>query len=150
MFYQGKSSGYIKSINEAPTGFGTLMQMCQANEFRGKRVRLSAYVKAKDIEKWAGVWFRIDGPENKALGFDNMQDRPIKGTNDWKKYEIVLDVPEASVYLAFGILLEGKGQAWIDAIKLEPVSKDVPTTKPSPEKEPIYPEKPLNLDFELK
>ncbi len=28
---------------------------------------------------------RIDGPESKSLGFDNMQNRPIKGTTDWQE-----------------------------------------------------------------
>jgi hypothetical protein len=29
--------------------------MFEAGEYRGKRLRLSAYVKAENIEDWAGV-----------------------------------------------------------------------------------------------
>jgi hypothetical protein len=128
------------------------MQMCKANEYLGKRVRLSAYVKSKDIADWAGVWFRVDDPQVKPLAFDNMQNRPIKGTSDWKKYEIVLDIPQEAVNLAFGILLQGKGQAWIDDIKFESVTKDVPVTAPpiviNKQQEPQYPPIPMSLDFE--
>jgi hypothetical protein len=150
--HSGKSSGMIQSKVAAPTGFGTLMQMCQANEYLGKRVRLSAYVKSKDIADWAGVWFRVDGPQAKPLAFDNMQKRPIKGTTDWQKYEIILDIPQEAVNLGFGILLQGKGQAWIDDIKFESVTKDVPVTAPlisiDKEKEPQFPPAPISLDFE--
>lgn len=148
--HDGEGSGYIGSKVVKAEGFGTLMQMFKADTFRGKRVRMSAYVKAAKIEDWAGVWMRIDGPGQRALGFDNMQKRPIKGTVDWKKYEVVLDVPESSVGIAFGILVTGKGRAWIDDIEFEVVGKDVPTTGELIPKTPKaeLPPQPVNLDFE--
>ena len=104
--YQGKSSGYIKSIGEECKGFGTLTQMFKADAYRNKRMRFAAVVKSERVAIWTGLWMRIDGPEDgKALGFDNMLNRPIQGTTDWQKCEVVLDVPQESVYVAFGILL---------------------------------------------
>ena len=61
----------------------------------------------------------------KILAFDNMQDRPIMGTSDWQQYEVVLDVSENGVQIAFGILLAGKGQVWLDEVQLELVSTPV-------------------------
>jgi hypothetical protein len=57
-----------------------------------------------------------------------MQNRPIKGTQDWAKYDVVLDVPNDSVGIYFGILLVGKGQVWLDNIHFEGVGSNVPTT----------------------
>jgi hypothetical protein len=74
-----------------------------------------------------------------------MQDRAIEGTIDWKKYEIVLDVPEGSVDIAFGILLDGKGQAWVDDLQFDVVGKDVQTMDMS---EKRIQKKPLSLGFE--
>jgi hypothetical protein len=54
------------------------MQVFRADDYRGKRLRLSGYVKAEKIDQWAGLWMRIDG-ENKTLGFDNMENRGIRG-----------------------------------------------------------------------
>jgi hypothetical protein len=141
----GKNSGYIKAKVAEPRGFGTMMQMFQANDFLNKRMRFSALVKSEGIELWAGLWMRIDGPHQGMLGFDNMQNRPIKGTADWHKYEVVLDVPQESVAIALGILLSGKGQAWISEVQFEEVGADVPTT--SHEGHGELPEKPGNLDF---
>jgi hypothetical protein len=142
----GKSSATVKSTAEKPQGFGTLMQITQPGDYRGKRVRLSGFVKSDKVTQWAGLWFRIDGPTpNVSLGFDNMQDRAIKGTTDWTRYELVLDVPQEAQRLAFGILLAGAGQVWMDDLKFEVVPTTVKTTNMAP---PAPPAAPTNLNFE--
>jgi hypothetical protein len=131
----GKACAFIKGKGESPGGFGTLMQTIDAAEYRGKRLRFSAQVKAAGITSWAGLWMRIDGPappESQVpamLGFDNMGNRPIKGTADWKRSEVVLDVPPEAKAIAFGILLGGSGQAWIDELQLLPVGPEIPVTQ---------------------
>ena len=80
-----------------------------------------------------------------------MQQRSIIGSTGWEKYEIVLDVPENSTNLAFGILLDGSGQAWIDDICFEVVGLEVPTTgysRNGSKNDFKYPDKPIYLDFE--
>ena len=146
----GNACAYLKSVVPETSGFGTLMQMFKADEYRGKRVRMSGYVKAKDASDWAGLWMRVDGArKDEMLAFDNMEDRAIKGTIDWKKYEIVLDVPENSEMVAFGLLLSGKGQAWMDDLQFETVGKDVPTTGRTTAGAASRSAKiPLNLNFE--
>jgi hypothetical protein len=71
---------------------------------------------------------RVDGPGKKLLALDNMDDRPAVGTTDWKRYDIVLDVPYDSVDIAFGFLLEPPGKVWGDNFKLEKVDESVPVT----------------------
>ncbi len=143
----GKSSGYISSTVYTSEGFGTWMQMFKADDYRGKRLRLSADIKAEHVDNWAGVWMRIDGPENEMVGFDNMQNRPIRGTIDWQKVAIVLDVPPDSVDIAFGVLLQGVGRVWIDNVRFEVVGQDVPTTQLKEDTTPPVPQ-PINLGFE--
>jgi hypothetical protein len=125
--YTGKSSGYIRSNKADPKSFGTYMQVIDAGEYRGKRLRLSAWVKAENIENWAGVWMRVDR-DQRSTAFDNMQDRPIKGTQPWSRHEIVLDVDAKATQIAFGILLSGRGAAWMDDVAFEVVDERVPVT----------------------
>jgi hypothetical protein len=142
----GKASGFIRAKAGELHGFGTLMQTADAGAFRGKRVRLSGYVKSQDVlSGWSGMWLRIDGSRGEMLGFDNMQSRPIKGTTDWTRYEVVLDVPNEAAALAFGVLLGGNGHVWLDDLAFEVVAPTVPTTGVGPA-EPPGP--PRNLDFE--
>jgi len=141
----GKGSASLKSNVPKASGFVTLMQTFKADTYRGQRVRLSGYVRSQDVKDWAGLWLRVDGLKGEVLGFDNMQDRAVKGNTDWTRYEIVLDVPEASQQIAFGLLLSGTGQVWLDDMKMEVVGKDVPVTGKKSSEEPSAPR---NLDFE--
>jgi len=144
----GRASGYVKAITKDLHGFGTLMQTTSPGQFLGKRVRLSAFVKAEMVSDWAGVWMRVDGPSEgnqpKSLAFDNMQGRPIKGTIDWTRVEIVLDVPNDAIDIAFGILLSQGGEVWLDDLTFE----IVPTTVPVTGRGSAVNKAPTNLDFE--
>jgi hypothetical protein len=125
--HAGDASGHLWSLKDNINGFGTLMQTFTADEYQGQRLRMSAYVKAESVEEWVGLWMRVDGSDGTSA-FDNMQDRPIQGSTDWSEYEIVLDVPEDSVSIAFGVLMGGTGQVWVDDFQFEVVAQDVPTT----------------------
>ena len=141
--FTGGSSGYIRNNKPDPQGFGTYMQMFEAGEYRGKRVRLSAYIQSENVENWAGLWMRVDR-ERTPTAFDNMQDRPIKGTHDWTHHAVVLDIDSNATAIAFGILLRGNGAVWIDDVTFEVVGEDVPVT----DLQKRTPGAPRNLDFE--
>lgn len=126
--YSGRGSARYASLPGAKKGFGTMMQSISAEEFAGKRVRLAAMVKAEDVESWAGLWMRVDGPNGAVLAFDNMQDRPITGTSSWNRYEIVLDVGEDANDIAFGILIDRAGTVWLDDLEMEVVDDLTPLT----------------------
>jgi hypothetical protein len=125
-------------------GFGTLMQEFSAGQYAGKRVRLRASVKAEEVADWAGLWMRVDKGST-AVSFDNMAERPIKGTTTWQDYEVILDVPQDATHIAFGILLSKSGSVWLNGVKFESVGLDVPTTGKAPKR---LPEGPINLNFE--
>ncbi|WP_162005258.1 hypothetical protein [Dictyobacter vulcani] len=121
-------SVFLRSTEQAGEGFATLMMKVDAEPYLGKRVQFSALVKAENIEGWSGLWMRIDGAQVNALDYDNMQDRPIQGTQDWQQYEVVLDVPGESLDIAFGLLLQGRGQVWIHNVSLREVGEETPAT----------------------
>ena len=148
-----QNAATIKSIEKKIDGFGTLMQQCLPDKFIGKRVRMTGYMKTKDVFEWAGLWFRVDTKEGqKNMPFDNMKDgkkdRSVKGTTDWKQYEIVLNVPNSSTNLAYGALLSGTGQVWFANIKFEIVDNSVPTTGYGDDDNGGALKEPTNLNFE--
>jgi hypothetical protein len=145
--YSGQASGSIVCRSEKPTGFGTLMQVFKADKYHGCRVRMTAYVKTEEVETWAGIWMRVDGKAGAVLSFDNMQDRPLRGSLGWEQYEVVLDVPGDSVNISFGLLLAGKGKAWADDFDFQVVDSDTPVTDLKGKMKEMPPE-PSNLGFE--
>src|ERR1043166_5616953 len=94
----GTSSAYLLRLSSVQrTGFVTITQFIKADDYRGKRVRLSAWVAHKAIEGGAGggVWIRIDGPTTFIL--DNMLSRPLTGTAEWHQVGDVVDVPANAI-----------------------------------------------------
>jgi RNA polymerase sigma factor (sigma-70 family) len=144
--YQGKRVAYLRSKAEEVAGFGTLMQMIDAREYRGQRVRFAAAVRSAQVQGWAGLWMRVDASAGGThLAFDNMQGRKITGTTGWQRYQVVLDVAEAARAIGLGLLLHSTGEVRVADFRFEPVSKDVPTT--GAEVEHAYPAHPQNLDL---
>ncbi len=111
-----------------PYGTGSLTHTEPATHWRGAKLRLKAELRGGRIDGWAGLWMRIDGPDGKVLAFDNMQDRPIRGTTQFKEYTVVLDVPENAERLTLGVLLHGPGAVWVRELQLDEVQGDVATT----------------------
>ncbi len=146
--HNGKNAATIQSKDKKINGFGTLMQNCLPDNYLGKRIRMSGFIKSKEVDDKAGFWLRVDQQHSEnPLSFDNMLDRPIKGNTEWKKFEIVLDVPVNASNIAYGALLVGTGQIWFDDLTFEIVDNSVPTTGRG--KENLMPSKdPTNLDFE--
>lgn len=131
VLHEGQIVNTIKSINGNMNSndFGTLMYNIVAEKYLGKRIKMTASMKSTDVDNWAGFWVRVDGVDSKStLSFDNMQDRAIIGTTDWKQYEIVLDVPTEASNIAFGALLSGTGQIWFNKVNFTIVDNSVPTT----------------------
>ncbi|MCH8851066.1 MAG: DUF3471 domain-containing protein [Planctomycetes bacterium] len=128
----GRRSGRIRYIGGAKTnspGFGSLTQCIDVGKYRGQRVRYRGYLQTeKVVTGRATLWMRIEGADGGVIAFDNRRDRRVHGTTEWKRYEVVLDVPAEAATMCFGMLLKGDGSAWVDDLKIEIVGGDVPIT----------------------
>lgn len=85
-------------------------------KYEGQKIKLTGYLKTENVaDGWAGLWLRLDP----RVAFDNMEQRGITGTTDWKQYEIELDYDSKKVTdIVLGSLLVGKGKVWMDDLKL--------------------------------
>ena len=88
---------------------------------------------------------RVDKEKTK-VAFDNMQNRAINGTQPWKQYDVVFDVPQDAMGIFFGILLRGSGEVWMNDVSFEVVGIEVPVTTQSPQAHTL-PTQPTNLKF---
>jgi len=142
--YEGQPVAELRCVVDRADGFGTLMQTFLAEQFRGQRVCFSGALKSKDVEDRVGLWMRVDGQVGtEPLAFDNMADRPIRGTTDWAHYEVVLDVPAEAQAIALGVLLIGKGEAWISDLNVEMMGPEIEITS----RTEALQARPQNLDF---
>ena len=119
-----KSGKYSATIeyNGKSSDFKALAFTIPAN-FKGKKITITGYIKTENVsEGWAGLWMRIDP----SVAFDNMYDRGIKGTTDWTKYEITLNLKSNKTNkIVIGALLSGKGKMWVDNLQVSIDGKDI-------------------------
>lgn len=94
---------------------------------RGKRVRLSAWLKTRNVDGWCGLRMVIIRNDI-IVAADDMRDRPVHGTTDWAQYQVVMDVPGDATRIFFAAAMFGKGEVWTDDFQLQPVGQDVPVT----------------------
>ncbi len=130
--HSGTKCGYLKSVVTNPKPFGNLSSWFTPEDYLEKRMRMTAWVKTELTQGKAQLWLRIDGDwktaSQKPGCFDNMDDRPITGSTNWNKYELVVDIPQTTTNIVFGLMLIGEGQIWLDDVSFEEVSKDVTLT----------------------
>ena len=106
----------------APSGpaFGMAAGAFPVTAAAGKRIRFSGYIRTDAVTGgYAGMWWRVNGPDGKVLAFDNMQNRGPSGTTDWTRYEIELPVAADARSITFGLLMPGRGTAWFDDLAVE-------------------------------
>jgi len=146
----GKNAATIRSVMQGANGFGMLVQQFASDNYKGKRLKLTGFLRTKHVDKWAGLLMQVEGKiinpvtgkeERKVLTNDNMYNRFVSGTTDYTKYEIVLDVPDSSSDIVYGLRLTGSGQIWLDQVSFEVVGKDVPVTSSELNE-------PTNIDFD--
>ncbi|MCE2425852.1 MAG: hypothetical protein J4F45_12285, partial [Pseudomonadales bacterium] len=132
----GERSAKIAKVRTATTdagtpppggGFGNVMQAVDGAPYRGKRVRFSGWVRTEVPLSLPGfpsgqaqAWFRVDRPERRMGFFDNMNDRPIR-SKDWQRFEIVGDIDADAERINFGLILTGRGKAWLDSVAIDVV-----------------------------
>lgn len=93
----------------------------------GKKIKLTGFIKTENVVGgYAGLWMRFDGKDS-VIAFDNMKDRGIKGTTDWKEYNIEFEYDYNTVTKIFiGGIITGKGRVWFDDFHVYVDGKDLP------------------------
>lgn len=122
----GKYAASIEYNGEKPEF--AAWQFSIPNKYAGQKITLSGYLKTENVtDGFAGLWMRIDP----GIAFDNMSKRKVKGTTDWTKYEITLEMdPENTTQIVFGGVMAGKGKIWIDQLTVAIDGRELQTLKP--------------------
>jgi hypothetical protein len=110
-----------------PRAFGAFAEQIPVYAYRGKRLRISGFLKTIDADR-GSYWMRVTGTDGSIQGFDDMSRRALSGTNDWRPFAIVLDIPRTAQSLIAGLVLQGAGTVWADDVRMDVVGTNVPTT----------------------
>lgn len=129
--HEGKPSAFVRSTQKSAydsAGDGGVLRydiVKSIRKYQGKRMRLSAYVKGKDITKQAFLFIAVDALPN--MNFGTSAHVTSAGT-DWQRVECVTEIPQNAGAISLGLRLEGEGIAYASGFRFEEVEKSVPTT----------------------
>jgi C-terminal processing protease CtpA/Prc len=118
--HAGSRCARITNTVPEPSNFGNMMQRFDATVFRGRRIRLSAAIRAEvaDDRSAAQMWLRVDRSAGARGFFDNMGDRPVRSAG-WARYTIEGEVAPDAEEIYFGVFLLGRGSIWADGFSIE-------------------------------
>jgi RNA polymerase sigma factor (sigma-70 family) len=156
VFHGGKASAYFALAQGGDDDVARLNPAREAEPLAVVVVRLDELCHVDDVRVATFPWMRIDSKEAVLQCDDHSKRTPVKDTQDWKQFAIVLDVDKNAANLVLGFTLKGKGRVWVDDFKLEVVDEKVILTN---QLEAVVRfgagheveqglEKPTNLDFE--
>jgi C-terminal processing protease CtpA/Prc len=131
----GKRAALLRSLPTSQaneTGGGNLTQAIDATGLRGRRVRFRAAMRMEgaDATARAQLSLHVDRAGKQAGFCDKMDDRPVT-SREWKYYEIVGDIDEDAAVVNIGMILVGKGKAWLDDVSLVDLGKPVTPAEPA-------------------
>jgi hypothetical protein len=120
--HTGKSAGFIQGEGDNLDSYisCSLVQSINGKKYRGKRLRMAAFVKSQKLAGLADFHIRAicPGPEE---SYDTRLTPHIKinGDTDWNRHEVVFTVPDNALEIELGVRQTGTGRTWIDDVTLE-------------------------------
>ncbi|MGA2440310.1 MAG: sigma-70 family RNA polymerase sigma factor [Tepidisphaeraceae bacterium] len=90
------------------------------DKYLGHRIRISAWIKSRNVGGPSGLWVRILAGNFRKIGQDNQASRrPVVGTMDWKHYTATADIPLSAKCIEWGYVMRGHGEMWVDDFQCE-------------------------------
>lgn len=115
--YAGKYSIRVSS-QKSNNGLAAIFVEIPSH-YSGKQIVIRGMVKTEDVKNgYTGLWMRLTGEEG-AMGNDQMQNRGLTGTNDWKELKISLPFSAGVEKISVGLVLYGTGTVWADNLSVE-------------------------------
>ena len=118
------SCAIVLGVN-SPVGVGNLYQSISAAAYRGRTIRLRAWLRlegAADSSDRAQLWLSVDRGDGAVRSFEtrNGLNRPVQ-SDEWAEREITAEIAKDATFIEFGIMSYGRGRAWVDDVSFDTV-----------------------------
>lgn len=124
----GPTSLRLTSEKAKPNEAGLVFTRKGAADYRGKRIRLSGYLRSEGLQQpsvmYAQVLSQSGRVSQSVYGWsEQAMDLSIDG---WQQLSLILDVPVPSRSIRYGFQQVGPGTTWGDKFEIEIVPDDTP------------------------
>jgi hypothetical protein len=107
-------------IPDNAPGFGYLLQSFSALPYRGKAVRLRAWMKIEATDSYdrGQMSLSVDRAKGQTGFYDDMNDRPVQ-SEEWTMREIRTQVYDDATFITLGVISKGRGRVWLDGVSFQ-------------------------------
>jgi len=117
IFFEGKSSFGIEQYKEQV--YAVVEQSVRIPKGKHKKFIFSAMLKTENVEPGEGWKLVVNCREEDGYIAKQYQSSiALTATTDWQKVTIEADIPENTIKIDVGAMLQSKGKAWIDNANL--------------------------------
>jgi hypothetical protein len=117
----GKNCLQIHSKIDEVYGSGTIEQSFSAIDYRGKNLKLSAWVKTEDVKYWTALFIGFDDEnlENTFTTEGNtiIKEEKVRGYHDWVQISTERVIPWNVNKIRIGLAIFGKGKVKVDGFE---------------------------------
>lgn len=85
---------------------------------KGKNITLRGFLKTENVNNGYARLFMALINDSAVLRYDNMEERGLSGTSDWKEFSISLDLVDGVTKITLGAFVTGPGILWVDDLSL--------------------------------
>lgn len=110
--FQGKQSFRIEQY--ADQAYGIVRQTSVLPGSENKNVIFTAMLKTEDVVAGKGLRLVLNCRAENSRILKQFQSEPLGGTTDWEKVTLEGAVPEGTVKVDAGIMLQSLGVGWVD------------------------------------
>ncbi len=109
-------AAFIQAMKHNPRTHAELNHCADLRAIAGKRLKLTALIKAEGAKDYANLHFRAQN-----LNLERIADerKRLSGTFDWKSFSVEMDVPPETRAVSYGVTLEGVGKIWIRQVQFK-------------------------------
>jgi carboxyl-terminal processing protease len=91
-----------------------------------QRISITADIRPRNIRERAAIWLRADRNGQPLL--TEYAQIPARGTSDWQHQETGFVVPDGASSIAYGVLLQGSGEVFMQHLTVEATALPPPGT----------------------
>ncbi len=130
----------LRTAADPGEGLGTVAQMLDAYNYRGKTVSFGASLEGIQGDASSVIWLRVDR-NSEQCALLNEPDPPLTGVFETRGLKAMLPVAADATAIAFGVTLQGAGAVRITDARFDVVGEVGFAHQP-------WPKGPDDLDFE--
>ena len=113
----GKPSLRIVRSAQSPGEFSAI-SLALPIDFAGNEIELRGWLRTDQVTTMAGLFLVEDDGAGKAVAFDNMERRPVRGTADWAEFSVSLAIQPDARSVRIGALMSGTGTSWVNDLRV--------------------------------